>query len=219
MYSNKNNNIRQLLDLNLRKNNISDSGVGVIFFSVMINKTLKKLDLSENNLTYRCSESLKNCLQSNISLYELYLSWNNFNYEAGVAIFCGLSDNYSLKVLDLSYNQIGKAKEKEKTLIIAKNIADFLMANETGLLHLDLSHNFFDIDTCEIISKGLTLNQMIYGFHFEGNAASVDCQGFLIPQNYQNGKELFLKPKSYRINGIIIRVFFLISIEISFYRR
>lgn len=103
---------------------------------------------------------------------------------------------------------MGKAKEKEKTMATAKNIADFLMKNETGLLHLDLSHNSFDIEACEVISQGLAENQMIYGFHFEGNAASVDCQGFLITQSHQNGKELFLKPKSYRINGNLLDFFF-----------
>jgi len=179
----------------LRKNRISDSGASLIFFSVMLNRNLRKLNLCENQLTFRCAESLKNCLQSNISLYELYLSWNNFNSEAGIYIFHGLIENYILKVLDLSFNRLSKGKYK-----IAENIQSFLIKNETGLLHLDLSYNQFEIEDSRLISLGLEENHLIYGFHFEGNAGNIDAQGHLIVEN-ERKNEIFLKPKSYEING------------------
>jgi len=161
----------------------------------MLNKNLKKLNLSENNLTAKCAESLKICLQSNIALYELNLSWNSFNSEAGANIFSGMNDNYVLKVLDLSYNNLGKRKSK-----FSESLQALLMKNETGLLHLDLSYNQIDLEESKLISLGLAENHLIYGFHFEGNAGSIDPQGNLIVDN-ERKDECFLNPKSYQING------------------
>ena len=186
-----------MFELNLRKNKISDSGASLILFSVMLNKNLRKLNLSENHLTIKCAESFKICLQSNVSLYELYLCWNDFNSEAGINIFNGMNDNYTLKVLDLSYNLLGKGKTK-----LSETLNSFLIKNETGLIHLDLSNNHFEAEDSKTISLGLAENHLIYGFHFEGNDGNLDAQGYLVVENEK--KEVFLKPKSYEINGIII---------------
>lgn len=76
-------------DLSLRRCKLNDTSSAPIFFSVMINKQLKKLDLSENQLTSKSGESIKICLQSNSSLQELYLAWNNLDHEAGINLLSG----------------------------------------------------------------------------------------------------------------------------------
>ena len=161
----------------------------------MLNKNLRKLYLSENNLSVKCSESLKSCLQSNVTLHELYLSWNNFNSEAGSNIFTGLSENNSLKVLDLSYNILGKGKCK-----VSDSLQAFLIRDDTEIRHLDLSHNQIDFEESKVIASGLMENHTIYGFHYEGNTGNIDFQGNLIIDN-EKKDEYFLKPKSYQING------------------
>lgn len=49
--------------------------------------------------------------------------------------------------------------------------------------HLDISHNCFSKQDCEILSEGLNQNHSILGLHLDGNSASVDPKGFLIFKN------------------------------------
>ena len=47
------------------------------------------------------------------------------------------------------------------------------------LVHLDLSHNYFDSQELEVVSQGLDKNHTILGIHFGGNEGDIDALGFL----------------------------------------
>ena len=54
-----------------------------------------------------------------------------------------------------------------------------MIENNTGILHLDLSHNKFSYIDCENISISLLMNKTCIGFHFSGMHGIVDNRGSL----------------------------------------
>jgi len=48
------------------------------------------------------------------------------------------------------------------------------------LRHLDLSSNYFRLESSQKIAESLNKNKTIYGFHYSGNCGYVDSRGFLI---------------------------------------
>lgn len=92
---------------------------------------------------------------------------------------------------------MGKNEESNLPEVMSK----FFSKNETGLVHLDLSYNYFNHSHSKIIAQGLSKNKIICGFHFEGNAGYVDSQGFLIVDQEKTSSECILKLKSYKIRG------------------
>lgn len=88
-------------------------------------------------------------------------------------IFTGLLENDTLKVFDLSNNNLGSG------VPCAEQIAEFLTKNQE-LRHFDLSHNTFNLESSQIIAKGLEKNKSIYGMHYQGNEGCyVDSRGFI----------------------------------------
>jgi len=47
------------------------------------------------------------------------------------------------------------------------------------LIHLDLSHNYFDSRELELINEGLSENHTILGIHMAGNEGETDALGFI----------------------------------------
>lgn len=106
-----------------------------------------------------------------------------------------MKENFSLKVLDLSYNKLGS-----DTKAFGEYLKELLIKNESGLLHLDLSHNQIKKDESNVIAIGLKENSNIYGFHFNGNEGQMNPKGFLIvgETNY------FLEPNK-QIKGSVVK--------------
>jgi hypothetical protein len=50
-------------------------------------RSIKILNLSNNNLTSVCCETISKFLRRNDSLRELYLHWNKIDYKGGELIF------------------------------------------------------------------------------------------------------------------------------------
>ena len=113
-------------------------------------------------------------LELNSSLEELYLQWNQIKSQGGTNIVNGLKLAPKLRVLDFSWNSLGLNGSQ-----FAKNFAAYIAENTT-LIHLDLSNNYINKDDAKIIAEDLKLNHTLYGFHFYGNMGYVDHKGFLI---------------------------------------
>lgn len=94
-------------------------------------------------------------ISQNSSIKELYLHWNRLKEAVNFLEVVGSSN---LKVLDLGNNSLGQASN------IAA-LAEVFVKNEE-LVHLDLSFNQFDLEQTEALSKALSQNHTIYGFHF-----------------------------------------------------
>lgn len=65
----------------------------------------------------------------------------------------------------------------------AISIYNLLTKKLTQIVHWDLSHNKFDPEESKKIGQGLDGNNLIYGFHFEGNAGYINKDGYLIITN------------------------------------
>lgn len=52
--------------------------------------------------------------------------------------------------------------------------------------HLDISNNYFNVESSYKIAEALTKNKTIYGIHYSGNAGYIDSRGFLIVDENQS---------------------------------
>ena len=57
-----------------------------------------------------------------------------------------------------------------------------------SLVHFDMSYNQFSTEDMLAIGDGLRENHTLLGFHTEGNSATVDSLGFVIPSINARGE-------------------------------
>ncbi|KAL4466565.1 hypothetical protein ABPG72_010616 [Tetrahymena utriculariae] len=179
--------------LNLEGNKLGDAAVSLILNSLNNNKILMILNLSKNYLTDKSAEKLGSLLDTDYYLKELYLHWNQIKAPGGAFIFTSLTDNESLKVLDMSCNSMGSGGS------CVEEVCNFLVKN-VEMRHLDISNNYFNIESSLKISEALVKNKTIYGFHYSGNAGYIDSRGFLIVNENQQQDLTGIHVKK-RING------------------
>ena len=158
--------------LYLNWNQIGKEG-GIALFDALKNTSIRKLNLSENNLWD--VTNIGKTLANNQTLKELDLSKNKLGDEDAVEIAAGLAHNISLETLDLSRNHIvkegwnaifdalksntsiRKLNLLENNLWNAINIGQALANNQT-LKELDLSHNKLGDEDAADIAAGLAHN-------------------------------------------------------------
>ena len=84
-----------------------------------------------------------------------------------------------------AYNRLPYSKKsmtkKQLNLKPAEAWAAGFEAN-SSLIHLDLSHNYFDSRELVEINKGLSENHTILGIHLGGNEGDIDAFGFIKPK-------------------------------------
>ena len=129
-----------LEQLGLGNNDLKSSAI-LIFQALSEIKTLKILDLQDNNLTDDVAEILAEVITENASLSGLNLAHNNFQSSA-IVILNALKGTSKLKALDLSYNNMtGK---------IADDLSEVIKCN-TSLTQLCLAGNDLKSSTCVIL--------------------------------------------------------------------
>lgn len=169
----------KIVELKLEGNKLGDQAIDVLLESLEFNRTLKVLNINDNNLSDDSGVKLGAVLETNISICEVYCQWNQFKTRGGNAILKALKENKTVRVLDLSWNSLGLLNST-----FAKTFSEFISSN-TSLIHMDLSNNYFNKEDCAIIAEGLKENHTLYGFHFHGNIGYLDARGFLvIPEDH-----------------------------------
>ncbi|CDW74199.1 UNKNOWN [Stylonychia lemnae] len=184
---------RRIRKLNLEGNKCGDKAISQLQDA-----------LSNNNLTDKCAESIKEVLKINNALLVLLLHWNFFKATGAIEIFDGLKVNDKLQVFDISNNQLGfmkampqpklaeidieQAQGRRQLDIIDKQcaltIGEAFRSNNT-LIHVDLSNNGLSMKQCKFIHRLLKYNHTILGLHMTGNSLDIDAKGFL-SQNQSN---------------------------------
>lgn len=71
-----------------------------------MNKSLKDLDLRNNQLTHASAIEIASALESNATLQDLDLRWNNIGLVGGKALLQAMKKNHTLSSLQLSGNNI-----------------------------------------------------------------------------------------------------------------
>ena len=150
--------------------------VNSILLSASRNIRLTTLNLSRNAITASSAKELRTLLDGNITLKVLDLHWNSLRGAGAVELLKGLAKNNTLEALDASWNALGRDENMEVIKALEK-----VFGENTSLLHLDLSNNYFTLEECTLLADSLNCNHTILGLHMDGNDCSVDSKGFLIP--------------------------------------
>jgi Ran GTPase-activating protein (RanGAP) involved in mRNA processing and transport len=137
----------------LKGNLFNNSESSKILGNILIkNKTIKYLDLCNNNLSDQLITPVANALKDNRSLETLILESNNMG-GIGCRILCdGLKHNQTLKYLNIRNNSIGHEG--------AKAVADMLHVNRT-IETLNLQANLLDEHSISLIADKLNYNNII----------------------------------------------------------
>ncbi|CAD8150190.1 unnamed protein product [Paramecium pentaurelia] len=163
--------------LNLEDNKLRDGSIMTILKTLQQSKTIKVIKFSKNYITDISMDQFGNLLKTSNSLQEVYLHYNQIRNQGGTVFFRALLKNQYMKVLDFSFNKLGQQKE------CVQMISEVLGKPHSELSHLDLSYNNFNNDDSKIFHQAIMFNQIIYGFHFEGNGDySTNARGFLVNQ-------------------------------------
>ncbi|KAJ9451850.1 RAN GTPase-activating protein 1 [Diplonema papillatum] len=87
--------------LSLKLNSMTDEGGCPVILGIRQNASLTHLDLSNNELSLKCSEALAEVLPSNATLTELLLTGNTIGEEGGARLVDATRLNSSLTLLDV----------------------------------------------------------------------------------------------------------------------
>jgi Ran GTPase-activating protein (RanGAP) involved in mRNA processing and transport len=171
----------QIVKLDLRKTNLTDSVIRGIASGIAANKEcgqglLTSLVLADNKIGDGAAAALARVIPG-CSLTALDLSWNEINSAGAAALAEALLLNTTIASLDLSWNAIGSTSDKTRR--VATSLAALLSQNTT-LTHLDLSQNQLSSADCGVIGEGLRNNHSLLGLHITGNGGKVDAYGQLM---------------------------------------
>ena len=175
-----------LLELNMSNNQIIRGRKKKIIEAISVNKTLLKLDASLMKI--QDESYIKDCLKINKSLKELNMSENEITSNGAKEIATAISTNTTLEKLDLSCNEISndgvsfisdglKNNNSLQEVNISRNkitsegaqyISDAIRINTT-LAKLDLSYNALSDDGAAAIIDSLQFNNSLQELNISKN--------------------------------------------------
>ncbi|XP_053400502.1 leucine-rich repeat-containing protein 74B-like [Mercenaria mercenaria] len=178
------------------------------------NRTLRHLDLSDNNFTDNAGESISQIIENGENVLELALRGNKLA-ECGTTIGEALKTNDTLKVLDLSWNHIrgngaiGLCKGVQvnkglETLLLSWNgfgfegctAMGYALKENTTLQALDLANNRIHPPALFELIKGLEQNKALSVLKLGYNPITASMTSILLTKLHQakesNIKELDL---------------------------
>ena len=182
--------------MNLDNNNLSDSDILPLLRSTQNYNNLCVLNLSNNRIGDSSCYEFSQTLYLSINLKELYLHWNLITSTGFLHLLKYLPDNETLRILDISHNKLDKNFNKESSQYLAH-----LITSNTGLIHLDLSHNNIPESSFDTFKAALDKNHTLVGLHIEGNfaGAEIDHKGFLVKKMDMIDRRSMNRP---RIKGL-----------------
>ena len=140
---------------------IHDDAVCLITFSLCIDTTLQKLDLSCNKITDDGAVVISDCFRSNCSLQTLILSRNSISYKGAKNISEIIHVNKVIQKLDMSHNNMCDDG--------AATISECLKTNNT-LQELDLSDNWITSEGVKKIAEAIRVNKGLHKLNIAYNA-------------------------------------------------
>ena len=171
--------------IDLSHQTLMDYVLEVVAFGLEGNETIRKLDVSWNEISSAGAEVIKRCLLNNSTLLELYMSGNKISGEK-IAEIIKLAT--TLQILQVSNNNISqysvlfigmylKLNTTLQELDLSKNkitskgamwIAEAIGQNTT-LRKLDISHNDIQDDGSKLIGKQLKFNSTLQELNVSAN--------------------------------------------------
>jgi Ran GTPase-activating protein (RanGAP) involved in mRNA processing and transport len=157
---------------------VGDGGCRFLAQMAERNTSLTRLDLHHNHLGDGGAFSIGAALARNTTLRNLDLSGNSFSSVGLASLFAGLDANTTLRLLNLAQNAEGEGVQDAMSLA---SLASLLEPSRLPLTHLDLSHNFIDLQAIDRLARGLarnrTLTRLDLGFcHLPQEAACLLAQ-------------------------------------------
>ena len=166
--------------------NLSDQcegdGVSLIAFGLCNNRTIRTLDISNNNISDLGVQQIARALHENQTLQTLNISSNDIQANGAKAMAKALHENQTLQTLDISYNDI--------QVDGAKAMAEALHKSK-ALQYLDVSNNsILDngvIAISEYIKKNSILQQLVIsGNHISSKGAKQIAEAVKINTTLRN---------------------------------
>ena len=156
---------KSLKELNMSKNEITRNGANEIATAIRVNTTLEKLDLSCNALSDDGATVISDSLQFNISLQQLNISKNKITSEGIKRMAQIIQVNTRLKHLDLSVNKIVDDG--------ANLISDGLKSN-ISLQELNISHNGITNKGIKKITEAIQTSSTLQNIDISKNNISIE---------------------------------------------
>lgn len=162
----------QIVDLDLSRNLISDTGLTAFSQALKHNKTIKYLNLGSNHIKEKGLEDLSEWLnEPECPIQELALSGNKINNEGIKILSETLGTNKSLKMLDLSKNEFNDHGFNSFALEVCNNHT---------LLFLDISRN-------KDLSDEGSLVSLAQSIAFNKSIQTLDLNGIRIRKPFLKG--------------------------------
>ncbi|XP_066462651.1 NACHT, LRR and PYD domains-containing protein 3-like isoform X1 [Eleutherodactylus coqui] len=143
--------LHNLQILSLTYNNLSDTSCTQLASGIRNNPSLKKLDLSDNNLSGPHFSDLMDALSSPACrIEELHLKYNNLPDTSCTQLASGIRNNPSLKKLDLSDNNLSGPHFSD--------LMDALSSPACKIEELNLGYNNLLDTSCTQLASGIRNN-------------------------------------------------------------
>jgi Ran GTPase-activating protein (RanGAP) involved in mRNA processing and transport len=151
---------KTLRSVDLSRNQIGVGAAKAIANALKVNKTLRSVDLSRNQLGVGAAKAIANALKENTSLQSIYLYGNKIGVDGAKAIAEALKDNTCLQSMDLDKNEIGN----EGAMAIAGTLKE-----NASLRELYVGWNNICDEGAKAIAEALKANTSLQELNIQGN--------------------------------------------------
>ncbi|UJR14176.1 hypothetical protein I4U23_001171 [Adineta vaga] len=156
---------RNLKKINLSGNRFNDVDATLLIEAFEHNKTLRELNLSHNCFGEECGKVLGTFISGNESLQAIDLSWNNIRGRSAIDIAHGIKENVRLKRCNLEMNGFGPTG--------GQILADCIQQNG-ALEELNISSNRLNTQNAFAIAQALLSNDSLRVLKIGNNQINSD---------------------------------------------
>ena len=166
----------KLQSFDISQNNLGDLATSSVVSALKGCKFLTSIKLQNTHAGLKTGIMLGELLSMCKNVSAMDLAWNEFRGAGGTALLDGVLDSQSLKRLELSWNGLGDDA-------CSNAMAKVLAANSV-LEYLDLSHNRLTSNSCSFLAPGVKKNTTLLYFDLSNNPVG------------QNGSRIIYKATS-----------------------
>jgi hypothetical protein len=166
----------KLQSFDISQNNLGDLATSSVVSALKGCKFLTSIKIQNTHAGLKTGIMLGELLSMCKNVSAMDLAWNEFRGAGGTALLDGVLDSQSLKRLELSWNGLGDDA-------CSNAMAKVLAANSV-LEYLDLSHNRLTSNSCSFLAPGVKKNTTLLYFDLSNNPVG------------QNGSRIIYKATS-----------------------